>query len=230
MALPKRFISFIIFFIIAIGFSVLFLLYFSHSSRAFESNAKTAQTVFTIASPQDIVNQDGETYTTGSIRPEGTAQSDSAESWLGTGESTTDSYLGLFFTGGSIPHDASIESAHIELTSSRDQWLYVSSRVGVERSVSPVSFSVANPPAKRNTTAFTTLSNNIKWSRDQSNFDTSIDVTRQIMTIQKLSRTGDTRTIVFVIKGTGDRNDRKYLYNAGIGTPRLIVNYIQPAP
>lgn len=221
MALPKRFISFIIFFIIAFGFSVLFLLYFSHSSRAFESNAKTAQTVFTIASPQDIVNQDGETYTTGTAP---------AESWLGTGESTTDSYLGFFFTGGSIPHDASIESAHIELTSSRDQWLYVSSRVGVERSVSPVSFSVANPPAKRNTTAFTTLSNNIKWSRDQSNFDTSIDVTRQIMTIQKLSRTGDTRTIVFVIKGTGDRNDRKYLYNAGIGAPRLIVNYIQPAP
>jgi hypothetical protein len=230
MALPKRFISFIVFFIIAIGFSVLFLLYFSHSSRAFESSARTAQTVFTIASPQDIVNQDGDLYTTGSTQIEGTDQSAGTESWLGTGESKADSYLGLFFTGGSIPHDAIIESAHIELTSSRDQWLYISSRVGVERSVSPVSFSQANPPAKRNTTAFTTLSNNIKWSRDQSNFDTSIDVTRQIMTIQKLSRTGDTRKIAFVIKGTGERNDRKYIYNAGIGAPRLIINYIQPSP
>lgn len=230
MALPKRFISFVIFFIIAIGFSVLFLLYFSHSSRAFESSAKTAQTVFTIASPQDIVNQDGGLYITGASQREGTVELDEVESWLGTGDSKSDSYLGLYFTGGSIPHDAIIESAHIELTSSRDQWLYVSSRVGVERSVAPVSFSQANPPNKRNTTAFTTISNNIKWSRDQSNFDTSIDVTRQIMTIQKLSRTGDTRNISFVIKGTGSHNSRKYIYNAGIGAPRLVVNYIQSSP
>ena len=92
---------------------------------------------FTIAAGGDDVNEEGTSFA-----PDGAL-------WAGNGSSATQSYLGLRFTGVTIPAGATVTAARIELMAAMTQWNTVGFEFAAEAAGNSAAFSAASRPSQR---------------------------------------------------------------------------------
>lgn len=159
----------------------------------------------------DIANEDGSSFSTGGD-----------SSWLGVGQNTSSSYLGLRFQGDGIPKGAQINSAKIEFSPKGTQWISIGVSFLAENSTAPESFSSSNRPSSRSLiSASKEYSDDVKWE-DGNTY--SYDVTN---IVQELVNADGRSSIVFIVKGTGDQWGRKFIYSSPSSgkAPKLIVSY-----
>jgi len=169
--------------------------------------AGTQSVTLTPQSPSDLVNEDGSSYSEGK-----------STIWLGTGQNTADSYLGIRFTGAQIPMNATINSAKVEFSLPKDEWINVSFDVFGDRG-SEDTFSSSNKPSQRSlTSAKSSHADNVLWKKDTTY---AYDVR---MPIQELVNQSDKQSVVLIFKGTGSQWGRKFPH-ALSNPPKLIVEY-----
>jgi len=164
----------------------------------------------------DVMNQDGKNLELPMTQ----------ESWFGTGRFTRSSYLGLRFTGLTLPADAQILAAKIEVVSSQDQANQAELLVYAERNQNPEEFSVTNPPSRRLLTS--TSQRVLDGDHWQSGATYAFDVTGVIQELYQNVQPKD--KIVLILIGRGEKNKKKFIYNslAGELTPKLAITYTLP--
>ncbi|MCL4366621.1 DUF5060 domain-containing protein, partial [Patescibacteria group bacterium] len=164
----------------------------------------------------------------GDVTEDGTTfDSSSSTAWLGTGASTTASYTGLRFNNVSIPQGATINSAHLNVTSSSSQWVNLSYTIQGENIGNSPTFSTSNKPSQRTlTTQVATHSDNVNWAAGTAyNLD---DISSVIQAIVNRADWVPGNSISIIIKGTGSAYARKYITSYDGSTtaaPILAVNY-----
>jgi len=187
--------------------------------------AQTPQTVkLTITANSDIANQAGT-----QVRLAGqTGDSDiiTTENWIGN-YTGANGYLGLRFSGASIPANSQITGATLEITSSRKDAELLNLTISAEKSASPVTFSMTNPPATRLLTTNTKLFNQeVNLAKDGKQ---TFDVLSPIQEL--LQTTPNNGTIALIIKGNAKAYDWIRFYNnlTPAKAPVLSVTYIPAA-
>ena len=172
---------------------------------------------FVVASGADDVNEDGGTFTAAAAR--GWAPAASAAS-----------YLGLRFTGVSIPAGATVAAARLELTAASTQWLSIGVELAAEASSDSAPFSAASRPSARPLTA----------SRVQYLSGRAV-AGRHALSAERCPRPGQDvvnqpawsagRALSLVLRGTGVAWARKFIKSADAGAadaPRLVITYATP--
>lgn len=186
------------------------------SGRTMLLNSKAAdatQTVtFVIQNKMDVMNQDGtEILATPDI------------AWIGNGRSTTQSALGLRFTGPGIPAGSAISSARIDFTSSKNQWIAIAAAFAAEDTVAPQYYGIGDTLIARLLLPDSpVLKNNSRWAADKTY---SFDVTPAVKA--HYQKYGSVSSLSMVVKGRGKEWGRKYFYaNPAFGkSPTLTVKY-----
>lgn len=188
---------------------------------------ETKTYTYTIQGEGDIANQDGSNLDVYS-RPDNLK----AESWIGTGADTENSYLGLLLHGkNAIPANAKILNAYVEFYNNHSlgkdswQWIITSFDIYTEKSSTPTKYSVEAIPSNRQlTTAKTSYAGDEKWYK---NTWWKLDITAPI---QELSDTiGVGKDVSLVVKGTSATYGRKFFYNFRKAPmeqqPRVVIEY-----
>lgn len=141
-----------------------------------------------------------------------------ASSWFGTGGSASSSYLGLRFSNVSIPKNATINSAIIEIYSDRSQWLNLGISIAAEAVGTSATFTTGTRPSTRTTTTTKiAYANNTQWQPNTwyafPDLKTSVQqvVNRSDWQSQNLS---------FIMKGTVGTWGRKF-FTSFDGSPTL---------
>jgi hypothetical protein len=168
------------------------------------------------AAGTDDVNQDG----TSNLTTSGTI-------WLGTGQSTSASYTGLRFTGITIPRNAVITSAYLEVYSTQNQWITIGFRVYGENTGNSSTFTTATKPSQRPlTTQQVAYSANTQWLANQWYQITSLEPVVQSLVNRSDWQSGNALTLI--LKGTSGQYGRKiaqsYDGNPSFA-PRLVIAY-----
>lgn len=161
---------------------------------------------FSVMSGDAIANQEGASVTTGQSKV-----------WIGTGSSSDQSYLGMYFTGANIPANATVQSASIEFIADGG---WISTGVSFFGDLSNKGpFSSTNSPSARTLTANkASYSDNVKWEAGKAY---SYDVTEPV---RELIGTGGKSSLTLIAKGTGSKYGRKFVYgNTTDKQPTLTV-------
>ncbi|HET8705411.1 MAG TPA: hypothetical protein VFM46_03830, partial [Pseudomonadales bacterium] len=176
---------------------------------------------YQISASSDDVNQDGTALTT-----------NSTSLWVGTGQDTTASYLGLRFTNINIPQHATITSAKISLYSSQNQWIQVAYVLAAEKTPDSPTFSSANPPSQRILTgAKVTHNDDTLWQAGAwYSLDEMAPVLQEVID-QSAWQSGN--SVSFIFTGTGSAWGHKFVnaWDSSAATaPVLTVTYSTPSP
>lgn len=158
----------------------------------------------------DVANEDGNSFST----PGNGA-------WLGTAADKDKSYLGLRFSGSTIPKNATIESAQVEFRAENDQWINIQFQVSGDAN-STDGFSSGNRPSQRqSTSASRNYGDDVRWL---ANHTYTYDVTE---IVQELVSSGKKDAMVLIFKGTGNSWGRKFIYSntSNDKAPKLVISY-----
>jgi hypothetical protein len=169
-----------------------------------------------VAAGTDDVNQDG----TSNLTTSGTI-------WLGTGQSTSASYTGLRFTGITIPRNAVITSAYLEVYSTQNQWISIGFQVYGDNTGNSAAFTTSTKPSQRPLTAQNvTYSANTQWVANQWYQITSLEPVIQALVNRSDWQSGNALTLI--LKGTSGQYGRKIVQSYD-GSPsfasRLVITY-----
>ena len=180
------------------------------------ATAGSATTTIQVSSSSDDVNQDGTSLSL-----------TSPTIWLGNGSSTTSSYTGLRFNSLSIPPGATITSAHLEVFSSKSQWVSISLNIAAEATGNSPTFSTSNLPSQRTLTVQRiSHTSNVQWLAS-----TWYSLNEMGPVIQEVVSRADWQSgnsLSVILKGTGASWGRKFAvsYNGStVNAPKLIVSY-----
>jgi hypothetical protein len=112
-----------------------------------------SELIFQIMSGRDDVNESG-----GTLDPSGEAL------WAGNNGSGSGHYLALRFTNIDIPPGSIINTAHLEVYHTSEQWIYLTYDIAAEAADNSEPFSSDNLPSQRNlTVAVVSHESNVKW-------------------------------------------------------------------
>jgi hypothetical protein len=174
---------------------------------------------FQIAAGADDVNQEATSLTAGGN-----------PMWIGTGSSATTSYVGLRFAGVTIPRNATITSARLEVNAASTTWITLGFEFGIEAAASSAAFSAASLPSSRTLlTPRVQHSSNAQWT---ANAWITLDEIAPI--VQALVARGDWNpgnALGLILRGTAGAWSRKPIkgFETGAATaPRLVVTYTVP--
>ncbi|HRN96813.1 MAG TPA: hypothetical protein PLD54_05190, partial [Candidatus Levybacteria bacterium] len=147
--------------------------------------------------------------------------------WLGTGGSTTESYSGLRFNSVTIPKNALITSAYLELYSPQNQWVNIGVNIGAEAISDSPTFSTANKITQRTLTQQRVNHNsNTLWtSATWYQFENIAPIIQEVI---NRSDWQQGNSISIIIKGTQGTWGRKFFasYDASLEfAPRLVISY-----
>ncbi|MFO0703895.1 MAG: endo alpha-1,4 polygalactosaminidase [Patescibacteria group bacterium] len=140
--------------------------------------------------------------------------------WIGTEDYRNNSYLGLRFSGESIPSSSKIKSASLEVTSSLTDWELLDMNIYAENVTDPKPFERGQKFSGR---AFLPASQSVsldqKWYRNQTY---SFNVTRLV---QELISSGKMTNGMasFVLKGVGKPWDYYFFYSDSERGPKLKI-------
>lgn len=181
-----------------------------------DDDSGTVTATYVVAAGADDVNEDGATLT-----------ADAGTVWAGTGASAGASYLGLRFTGVSIPAGAAITSARVELSALATQWNAVAFEQAAEASVNSSAFSASARPSQRALLAPRVAhQSNAQWVAGSRYALDDIRTLVQAVVQQPGWAAGQPLTLV--LRGTGGAWGRKHAASAEGGSataPRLVVSY-----
>jgi hypothetical protein len=170
---------------------------------------------FTVASGGDDVNEEGVDFAAnGSL-------------WVGNASSATASYLGLRFTGVSIPAGASVTSARLELTAAATQWNAVAFEMAAESASHSLPFTAASRPSQRTLLpARASHSSNSQWVAGTRY--ALEDMTAVIQGVVNQPAWSSGQALSVIVRGTGGAWARKFISSVEGGAataPRLVVTY-----
>jgi PKD repeat protein len=170
---------------------------------------------FTVAAGGDDVNEEGTTLTAdGSL-------------WVGNGSSASASFLGLRFTGVSIPAGATVTSARLELTAAATQWNAVSFEMAAEAAGNSAPFTATSRPSQRTLlTPRVAHSSDAQWVAGTRYALEDIAAVIQAAVSQPAWASGQALSVV--VRGTSGAWARKFISSVEAGAaaaPRLVVTY-----
>jgi hypothetical protein len=182
-------------------------------------NDDTVTATFTIAAGADDVIEDGATFDV------------SASSiWLGNGASAASSFTGLRFTSVSIPRNATIVSAHLDVESVSTQWISVDFEYSAHAASDSPPFSTTSKPSQR--TALSprvTHSSNVQWlAGTRYSLD---EIAPVIQPVVSQAGWNSGNALSLILHGTGSAWSRKFITSietAASRAPRLVVTYNLP--
>jgi hypothetical protein len=170
---------------------------------------------FTMAAGDDDVNE------------EGTALTVDGPLWIGNGSSAAASYLGLRFTGVSIPAGATVTSARLELTAAATQWNAVSFEMAAEATGNSAPFTATSRPSQRTLLVPRVAhSSDAQWVAGTRYALEDIGAVIQAAVSQPAWASGQALSVV--VRGTGGAWARKFISSVEAGAaaaPRLVVTY-----
>jgi hypothetical protein len=173
---------------------------------------------YVVASGADDVNEESTTFT-----PAG-------QLWIGNGSSAAASYLGLRFTGVSVPAGATITAARIEVTATATQWNATAFEFAAEAAGNSAAFSTASRPSQRTLLVPRVAhSSDVQWTSGTRYALNDISTVIQAVVNQPAWAAGQALSVV--IRGTSGAWARKFIASAEGGAaaaPRLIVTYTVP--
>ncbi len=183
--------------------SVLSVLYLKTGSTSIHTAAYAIDDTTAVSlaeKPTDTSNEDGADVVFPSF--------EGKVSWIGTGENENKSYLGLHLTGIDLQNDLELESAVLELTSSKNQGARLQFNAYYSNEAS--TFSSDAPPHAR------TLSESSLY-HDQNmrvamNDKIHLDLSNLIKSF--IAKKGSLSSLSLIIKGEGAANRRLYFFNS----------------
>lgn len=185
---------------------------FSSRGLYLGTQAAGTQTVEYVAS--QVVNEDGDTYT-----------SSNQSGWFGNAGSIPNSYLGIYFQGPVIPANAQIENIELSVFSSQKQWINQSTRIYAQASPTVAQFSQTNRPSSRTLSSeFLQYANNVNWNRNTKYTFPSLMSLSPVISQHQGS-------FALILKGTGTASwGRKNIYGSSNQSraPRVLVTYTVP--
>ncbi len=180
-----------------------------------DSQGGPVTTTFVVAAGADDVNEDGTAFAPG------------PGLWAGTGSSAAASYLGLRFTGVTVPAGATITDAHLELTASTTQWNAVGFEIAVEATGNSAAFTDTSRPSQR-----TLLAPRVQHTSDaQWVAGTRYPLDNMAAVVQALVNQpgwSSGQALSVIARGTSGAWARKFVSGAeggAIAAPRLVVSY-----
>ncbi len=170
---------------------------------------------FTVAAGGDDVNEEGTALTTdGSL-------------WVGNGSSASASYLGLRFTGVTIPAGATVTAARVELTAAATQWNAVQFEFAAEAAGNSAPFSTTSRPSQRTLLAPRVAhASDAQWVAGTRYALDDITAVIQAAVSQPAWASGQALSVI--VRGTGGAWARKFISSVEGGAavaPRLVVTY-----
>ncbi|MEP7167193.1 MAG: PQQ-dependent sugar dehydrogenase [Candidatus Woesebacteria bacterium] len=151
----------------------------------------------------------------------------STTAWLGTGGSATASYTGFRFTNVTIPPNATITSAKLEVYSTQSQWISFGFTMKADNVGNSAVFSTSSKPSQRFlTTQQVAHSSNASWLAN-----TWYQLDNMSTVVQAVTSRGDWlsgNSLSIVMKGSTGTFARKFIQSfdgAALRAPRLIVTY-----
>ncbi|GEM_PF-372180 len=184
-------------------------------SRISAATSSSKRVVMSLQSDSAVANEDGSNFTVGINN----------SAWLGNGESTSASFLGLKFSGARIPMGAKIEKAELQFTPRETTWIPISIQIAAEAGRETKPFSTTDRLSTRlQTGAKERYEDNVNWLAGRRYSYRVDSVVQEIVGQRELT------DVTFVIKGSGGQWSRKFLRLArgGSGSPRLLVTYTSP--
>ena len=174
---------------------------------------------YTLSGGANDVNESGTTFT-----PSNTGV------WIGNASAATASFLGLRFTGVTIPVGATISDAHLELTSSSTQSNALAFEMAAEAAVNSAVFSTTSRPSQRTLLAPRVQhSSNVQWTAGTRYSLENIATVIQAVINQPGRASG--QAVSVIVRGTAAAVARKFIGSAETGStvaPRLVVTYTVP--
>ncbi len=151
----------------------------------------------------------------------------STTAWLGTGGSATTSFTGFRFTNVTIPPNATISSARLELYSTQSQWITIGFTMKADNVGNSALFTTSSKPSQRTlTTQQVAHSSNVSWLAN-----TWYQLDNMSSVVQAVTSRGDWasgNSLSIVLKGSTGAYARKFVQSydgAAARAPRLIVTY-----
>ncbi len=176
---------------------------------------------YAVTAAGDDVNENGTSFVT-----------DSPSVWLGNASSTTASYTGLRFTNVTIPRNATVTAARLDVRAAATQWLGVTFEYAAEAGGNSAAFSTTSKPSQRTLLApRVTHSQNVQWVSGTWYSLESLTALIQAVVNQGTWSTGN--SLALVLHGTGGAWGRKFVnvYEGGAAnSPRLVVTYSGGGP
>lgn len=172
---------------------------------------------YSITNGSDDVYQDNSFYTS------------ERELWFGRGQRNP-SLLGLRFQNVTIPKNAVIKTAYLELYSIQQSWISVNVTYAFELNANSAAYSSTNMPSKRTLTGSkVNLADNVQWNA--SSWYKSPNLASSLKQVIALNSWDDSNTINLVVSGRGSTWARKQIASYERGSfqaPRLVVTYSVP--
>jgi type IV pilus assembly protein PilY1 len=133
----------------------------------------------------------------------------------------------LRFTGVTIPRNAVITSAKVELYSSQSQWITVAMTLAADNVGNSAAWSTSSKPSQRTLTSATVAhSSSVQWLTNTWYQLDEMKTVVQAVVNRADWTSGNSMSVIF--KGTGGAWGRKFAksYEGGAATaPRLRVTY-----
>lgn len=172
---------------------------------------ETSQLVWYPQGKGSLATQDGDTFSTTNI-------------WLGTGENTQESYLGIVFRGQKLPDDAKITSVKVRFSPTSNRWTRTSFEVGHKHASPSAKFTKAHKITEGEIHyTDTSFSDNIIWNQGKF-YDYEIQNPKHPI-IEPNSEQA-----VLVFHGKGRSWGRKSIVSIGEFAPQLVITYTKETP
>lgn len=145
-----------------------------------------------------------------------------SSNWIGNAGSSDKSFTGIRFEGVTIPKEATIENAVLQVTSANEQWIAQSTTIFAETSDAPAAFSPLSPPSSRTrSTQSVGYADNTKWTKG-----TMYELPSLTQIVPAMSMTSRS-SVALILKGSGSSWGRKFIYGtqSGASAPKLVVTY-----
>ncbi len=184
-------------------------------------DAGTVSATFVVSGGADDVNEDGVNFEPGLPTV-----------WAGTGASTSASYLGLRFSGITIPAGARVQAAKLQGDALTQQFVNIAYQVAAEASANSEPFSAGSKPSQRALLPPRALhTSDILWPAASRN--DMVDVRELVQAVVDQAGWDGGQALSFILQGTGAPFGRKFVASSETGlasAPRLVVTFTVDAP
>jgi PKD repeat protein len=179
----------------------------------------TYSTTLQISAGSDDVNEDGAAF-----------EVNGPTVWVGNGQSTSASYLGLRFNNVPVPPGAVVDNAYVQFYSPYGGWVSMAAEIAAVAADNSATFSSSNRPSQLPlTTARVQHGSNVNWSAGNwYNFNEMRTVVQEVVN-RPGWQAGSSLSVI--IRGTSTAYARKIVSayeGSPANAPRLVLVYTIP--
>lgn len=182
---------------------------------AFFPPQQTGSLTKQVAASADDVNEDGTGF-----------DMTNTAMWIGTGQSTTNSYAGFRFTGVAIPTGATITAARVEFYSTQFQWIAIGVSLAAEAADNAAAYSASAKPSQRAlTTQQVSQHDDVPWQANTWYPYNIQSVVQEVVSRPGWKSGNALNVIVKGVSGAWARKNVASFDKSSAQAARLIVSY-----